>query len=302
MPARPPSLRAIAAFEAAARHQSFSKAAEELNLTHGAISHAIKGLEERLGNRLFERRARGVALTEEGRILAGKVRLSVALLGEAFETRPQFRRSHLTFSVLPNFASRFLMERIGKFRAAHPDVSLSLRITQRLADIGDGEVDLALRYGPGQWAGTNSFKLADERMFAVASPGHPAVRLKHPRELPIEQLIHHPEFSWKPWFVAAGLEWPEIRMPLSIDESSMLLDAAAAGAGVALARSLLAEPDIRSGRLVRLFDVEIAAPYSYWLVWSPTSQKQDAIGKFRTWLERELHSAGLNGAVDPHAT
>src|SRR5688572_7861780 len=112
MASRPPSLRAIAAFEAAARHQSFSRAAEELNLTHGAISHAIKGLEERLGTRLFERRARGVALTDAGRELSEKVRLSVGLLGEAFEARPWIERSDLVVSVLPNFAQRFVVPRI----------------------------------------------------------------------------------------------------------------------------------------------------------------------------------------------
>src|SRR5688572_1551876 len=280
MPVRPPSLRAVAAFEAAARHQSFSKAAEELNLTHGAISHAIKGLESRLGSTLFERRARGVVLTEAGRILAGKVRLSVALLAEAFDAPSRPQRSHLTLSVLPNLAARFLIPRIGSFRTAHPDVTISLRVTQRLANIGDGEVDAALRYGPGQWSGANAHKLAEERMFAVAAPNHPAAKLKHPRELPVDQLIEHPEFSWKPWFAAAGLEWPDRKMPLAIDESGMLLDAAASGAGIALARSLLAEPDIRSGRLVRLFDIEIAGPFSYWLVWSPVSHKQDAIAKF----------------------
>lgn len=294
MAVRPPSLRAIAAFEAAARHQSFSKAAQELNLTHGAISHAVKGLEERLGSRLFERRARGVALTEAGRVLAGKVRLSVALLGEAFEVRPQLQRSHLAISALPHFASRFLIPRLGSFRDAHPEISLRLTLTERLANIGDGEVDLALRYGPGQWTGTNAFKLADERLFPVATPSHPATRLKHPRELPIDQLIEHPEFSWKPWFAAAGLDWPEVRMALSIDESSILLDAAAAGAGVALGRSLLVQPDLRSGRLVRLFDVEIAAPYSYWLVWSPTSQKEETIGKFRDWLAAEIRTECLS--------
>ena len=295
MSIRPPSLRAIAAFEAAARHQSFSKAAEELNLTHGAISHAIKGLEGRIGSRLFERRARGVALTEAGRVLAGKVRLSVALLGEAFDTRPRLQRSHLTISVLPNFASRFLMPRIGGFRVAHPDLTLSLRVTQRLANIGDGEVDAAIRYGPGQWTGTSGFRLANETLFAAAAPGHAATRLEHPRELPVDWLIEHPEFSWKPWFAAAGLDWPETRLPLAIDESAMLLDAAAAGAGVVLARSLLAEPDLRAGRLVRLFDVEISAPYAYWLVWSPVSQKTEAIGRFREWLVTELEADGWSG-------
>jgi LysR family glycine cleavage system transcriptional activator len=296
MASRPPSLRAIAAFEAAARHQSFSRAAEELNLTHGAISHAIKGLEDRLGSRLFDRRARGVVLTDAGRELSGKVRLSVGLLGEAFEARPWIERSDLIVSVLPNFAQRFVIPRVPRIRAAHPDIRLKFRINERLAGVAEGEVDVALRYGPGRWTGTNASKLADERMFAVTSPAHPAARLKHPRELAFDQLIEHPDFSWKPWFTAAGLPWPDIRIPLAIDESAMLLDAAAAGAGVALARSLLVEPDLRSGRLIRLFDVEIPSPYSYWFVWNPISEKQDAIGRFRDWISGEIEEAKRAGA------
>jgi len=288
MPGRPPSLRAIAAFEAAARHQSFSKAAEELNLTHGAISHAIKGLEQRLGQQLFERSARGVLLSEPGRILASKVRLSVGLLSEAFEARPWLRRSHLVISVLPAFASRILIPRLPLFRAAYPQITLDLRMTQRLADIARGDADAAIRYGPGRWAGLNAFKLAEEKLFPVVSPLYAAPLPRHPADLRDEDMIGHPELPWRPWLAAAGLDRPEPDMPLVIDDAAMLLDAAAAGAGVVLARSVLAAPDLQGGRLVRLFDTEIAALYAYWLVSNPVSEKQEAIACFRDWLGSEL--------------
>jgi LysR family glycine cleavage system transcriptional activator len=288
MPGRPPSLRAVAAFEAAARHQSFSRAAEELNLTHGAVSHAIRGLEERLGSRLFERRARGVNLTEAGRVLALKVRLSVGLLSEAFEARPWLQRSHLVVSVLPAFASRVLIPLVPLFRATYPEITLDLRMTQALVDVAAGDADLAIRYGPGRWPGMSAFKLADELIFPVVSPMYPGTHPAEPNDMKSEDLIGHPELPWRPWFAAAGLDWVEPRMPLHIDDSAMLLDAAAAGAGIALARSVLAAPDLRAGRLVRLFETSIDAGYSYWLAWNPVSEKQEAISRFRDWLVEQL--------------
>jgi LysR family glycine cleavage system transcriptional activator len=298
MPGRPPSLRAVAAFEAAARHQSFSKAADELNLTHGAISHSIRGLEERLGSRLFERRARGVVLTEAGRALALKVRLSVGLLSEAFEARPWLQRSHLVVSVLPAFAARVLVPLVALFRAAHPEITLDLRMTQRLADLTAGDADVAIRYGPGRWPGVSSFKLADEQIFPVASPLYGSALPAAPEALCVEDLIGHGELPWRPWFAAAGLDRPEPDMRLRIDDSAMLLDAAAAGAGIALGRSVLAASDLRAGRLVRLFETEITAGYAYWLVWNPVSEKQEAIGRFRDWLVAQLQET-TRGAHRP---
>jgi len=295
MPGRPPSLRAIAAFEAAARHQSFTRAAQELNLTHGAISHAIRGLEERLGDRLFERRARGVVLTETGRILAGTVRLSVEMLSEAFEPRPWLQRSHLRISLLAPFAARILVPRLAAFRAAHPDITLELRMTDTLADIGAGKTDIGVRYGPGRWAGLNAFRVADEELFPVVSPHWSRPLPQSPAEMRDEELIRHPDFPWKLWFAAAGVHRPEPNAPLTIDDSALLLEAAADGHGIALARSRLVEADLRSGRLVRLFETAMAAPYAYWMVWDPVSEKLEAIGRFRDWLAGLMGNAGQSG-------
>ena len=288
MPGRPPSLRAISAFEAAARHQSFSKAAAELNLTHSAVSHAIRGLEERLGIPLFERGGRGVVLTEAGLVLAGRVRLGIGLLSDAFEARPWLERSKLVLSVLPAFASQWLVPRLPRFRALHPEIELVFQANWGLAALDQGEADLALRYGPGHWARLTASKLLGEKVFPVVSPDYPRPRPATPADLLDHELILHPVQLWGPWLAAAGRDPREPRSGLAIDDSLLILDAAAAGLGIALARSVLAAPLLDSGRLERLFDIEVEAAYAYWIVWNPSSPKLAAIEAFRRWIEAEL--------------
>jgi len=288
MPVRPPSLRAICAFEAAARHQSFSKAAVELNLTHGAVSHSIRGLEDRLGTCLFERGARGVILTEDGRVLAGRVRLSLGLLNDAFEARPRVERSKLVLSTLPAFASQILVPRLRTFRKRHPHIELEIKATWGLAPLNDGEADIGLRYGPGSWAGLNAAKLADETIFPVVSPAYPGAVPADPSELHAHELIVQRELPWGPWSSAAGLDMREPGSSLAIDDSLLVLEAAEAGLGIALARSVLVAPFLRAGRLRRLFDIEVASAYSYWMVWNPASPKMASIEAFRLWIEAEL--------------
>lgn len=294
MPGRPPSLRAIAAFEAAARHQSFAKAADELNLTHGAISHAIRSLEDRLGSELFDRQGRGVALTEPGRVLAGRVRLGIGLLSDAFETKPWVERSKLVVSVLPGFATRFLIPRLDRFRKRHPQIELDIRANWSLAPVGEREIDVGLRYGPGGWAGLSAVKLMEETIFPVVSPDYPRSLPGTPGELLRHDLISHPELSWRVWFAAAGIETPEPRSAITVDDSVLMLDLVSRGVGIALGRSLISLADIESGRLQRLFDVEVKADYSYWMVWNPVSPKLANIELFRAWLTDELADyAGL---------
>lgn len=300
MPGRPPSLRAIAAFEAAARHQSFAKAADELNLTHGAISHAIRSLEDRLGSDLFDRQGRGVSLTEPGRVLAGRVRLGIGLLSDAFETKPWVERSKLVISVLPGFATRVLVPRLDRFRKRHPQIELEIRANWSLAPVGEREIDIGLRYGPGGWAGLSAVKLTDEVIFPVVSPGYRRPLPATPADLLEHDLISHPELSWRVWLAAAGLDAPEPRSSLVIDDSVMMLNLVSQGAGIALGRSLLSQCEIDDGRLQRLFDVEVKADYSYWVVWNPVSPKLANIELFRAWLTEELadFTAGLSLAAN----
>jgi LysR family transcriptional regulator, glycine cleavage system transcriptional activator len=288
MPTRPPSLRAIAAFEAAARHQSFAKAAQELNLSHGAVSHAIRGLEDRLATQLFIRQGRGVALSEPGRVFAGRVRLSLGLLSQAFDTMPWVNRSKLVVTLHPAFAGRILAPRIAGFQAAQPGIDLELRASGMLEPVGEGEIDVGIRYGPGGWSGLSSARLFDETWFPVISPAYPAPPPRTPKELLEHPLLGHPEIPWRPWFAAAGLDHDEPRAVITTDESGLLLDLAASGVGIGLVRSVLAAPDIAAGRLLKLFEIEVPANYGYWLVWNPASPKLAAIEAFYGWLAQAI--------------
>ena len=282
MPVRPPSLRSIAAFEAAARHQSFTRAAAELNLTTGAVSHAIKALETRLDRQLFERSGRAVALTSEGRSLAARVRLSLALLGEAFDVSPWLRRDRLVVSTLPAVADRMLLSRLGDLHQTLPEVVLDVRCSAALADLD--EVDVAIRFGPGGWSALQSRHLADERLFPVASPNYRGGAL--PADvggLRDCQLIHHPESNWPLWLDPLGLAVADFPSWLAIDDSALVIEAAAAGHGVALARGRLAAADLERGRLVRLFEHEVPAEYAYWAVWSGSSPRRALIERFVDW-------------------
>jgi LysR family glycine cleavage system transcriptional activator len=280
MPVRPPSLRSIAAFEAAARHASFTRAAAELNLTPGAISHAIKALEQRLDQQLFTRFGRTVALTEEGLTLAARVRLSIGLLADAFDTAPWRARDRLVVSTLASIAQRILLPALDQLRDGCPGVMLDLRCSSALADF-DREIDLAIRFGPGGWRGLQSRFLGDEILFPVVSPEYRSgVRPADQAELAAHVLIHHPESSWRLWLDPAEPDPSRSGNALYIDDSVVALEAAAAGHGIALARGRLVASDLRSGRLVRLFDRSVPAEYGYWAVWSGSSPKQPAITAF----------------------
>ena len=286
MPSRPPSLRAIAAFEAAARHQSFSKAAAELNLTQGAVSHAISSLERRLNVELFVRAGRQIFLTEAGRTFAGRVRLGLSLIGDAFETSPWLDRKTLRISALPAFARRIMTPLLPSLRQRFPDVAIHLASSWNLEQIGT-DYDIGLRYGPGRWSGLSAAKIADETLIVVASPAYEA-KPATPADLLQHDLIGHPEFPWSLWFEAAGVVTKEPATRLSLTDSDMLVGAAVSGAGIALVRSCLAEEELRSGALVRLFPVEAPAPYAYWMVWNPTTPKAAMIEDFRKWLAAKL--------------
>lgn len=281
MAVRVPSLRAVAAFEAAARHQSFSKAAEELNLSQSAISHAIRSLEVRLGQTLFERSSSSVELTESGQVFASRIRLSMSLLADAFDVTPRIAKSRLTISALPAFAELVLGARLQNFLDLHPDLIIELRSTPRLADLGQEGVDLAIRYGPGGWANLTSRQIATEDLFAVSAPSYRGGALPvSPKDLASCDVIHHSHFPWSVWLEAAGCEDLALEKRLVIDDSALNLAWAEAGYGVALARGLLVQPYLKSGRLVRLFDVAVPSRYTYHCVWNPTSPRRALIERF----------------------
>ena len=221
-------------------------------------------------------------MTLEGQSLAARIRLSLALLGDAFDVSPWLRRDRLIVSALPSIAEKILLPALDALSEALPGVALELRCISTLADLD--EVDVAVRFGPGGWSALQSRHLADERLFPVASPLYRGGDLPRTvEELAECRLIHHPESHWRLWLDPAGLRADELPSMLSIDDSALVLQAAAAGQGIALARGRLAAADLAAGRLVRLFDRDVAAEYAYWAVWNGSSARRRLIETFCDW-------------------
>lgn len=286
MAIRPPSLRAIAAFEAAARLGSFAKAAEELNLSQSAVSHAVRTLEERLGEILFDRSRSAVVLTQAGATLASRVRLSLSLLNEAFETISEPQRMRLVVSVLGSVAEKLIIPRLPAFFALHPDIEIELHASRRLADLKNHEADVAVRFGQGQWPGLTGVELAKDKVFPVAAPDY--LNEVMGGDLSKCQTIVHPAISWRLWHDAAGLPNEIPSGQLITDDALLMIKAAIAGCGVALVNETLVRDDIEARRLVKVMQTEIEDDYSHWAVWDSTSAKVPLIKPFVDWLVTEF--------------
>lgn len=288
---RLPPLASLQAFEAAVRHRSYTRAAEELHLTHGAISHHIATLESRLGVKLFVREKNRMQPTEQGQMLVVKVRQALGLLERGFAPPHGEQRHRLTLSVLPTYASRWLVPRLVDFQAALPDIDLTLDVRMGPADLASREADCAVRFGPGGWGDVQQEWLCGDEQFPVCAPGFRGGLLpRQPEELADCPLLGNPWLPWEPWLHAAGLDFPEPAQSLIFTDSVVLLDAAAAGLGIALARGVLVEGDLRSGRLLRLFDVSVRDPYGYLFVWRADHPQLDTILRVRDWLREQSKS------------
>lgn len=285
---RLPPFFALRALEAAARHRSYSGAAKELSVTHGAVSQQIRRLEAELGARLFERRGNAMAPTPDAQRLASEVSRGLGVLKNAVaDFAAAAERDPLIVSLDPQFASRWLPQRLPRMLADLADINLELRVEERLANFTTDGVDAALRYGAGRWPGTETTHLFSETLLPVCSPDflarHP---LSQPADLLTAPLLHHGHRPWSLWFRAFDLEPPPPQGML-FEDSVMLLEAAAQGLGVALARSRLIEQDLRTGRLVRLFDAGVASDLGFWIVWRGDSRKLHRVNVLREWLLAE---------------
>ncbi len=288
MPVRPPSLRAIAAFEAAARHQSFSRAADELNLTRSAISHAIRTLEDRLGVELFLRVGPSVVLTEPGRTFAGRLRLSLEMISQAFELSAPARPTALRVGAPADLMRRVLAVGLASLRTSNPDVDLELRTQSGVSDLLGGSVDVVLAQGASAPSGLQARLLAREALVPVAAPGvfvRPPVR---PEDVAAAPLIHCHARPWRIWFEAARLETPPPGEAMKVDDLACAIELARAGVGVCLAPRLLVQEDLRQRRLMRVSDVEAYLPDGYWALWSPASAKAELIEAFADGVCRAL--------------
>lgn len=289
MSVRPPSLRAIAAFEAAARTGSFARAAEELNLTPGAVSHAIRGLEQRLAQLLFGREGRAVRLTLAGQEFAARIRMGLALLLDAFDTDPAATRDALTISTTPSIARKLLVPRLARIEEAFQGLRIDLKVTDALEDFATGRVDLAIRFGPGEWTGLKSRILARETLTPMCSPAYrDAMRLSAQADLKRCKLIRHPASSWRLWLGPLGLEEADYSSSLLIDDAATVLDAAMLGRGVALGRMMLAAEDVAAGRLVCPLPGQVEAEYVYASAWLPNAPRRSLIERFTDWFAQDL--------------
>ena len=282
---RLPPFAALRLFEAAARHPNFSAAAAELHVTPGAISRQVAELEDRLGVALFVRGARRAQLTPVGAQFAERVRVAFGLLHEAVRGVERSDERRVVVTLLPSFASRWLLPRLPAFAEAHPGIDVDLRPSREIVDLASGEIDLAIRYGRGRWAGTAVQRLLGERLFPVCAP-----ELAHryrPRTLDdvlAMPLIHDLDFPWSRLLGHRGLPVPRRLPGIRVDDSSIAMQAAERGQGVLLARSVLVADAIASGRLVRLLRISAPCERAYYLAWARDRPLAPASAAFRRWL------------------
>ena len=294
MARRLPPLNALRAFEAAARHLSFTRAAGELHVTQAAVSHQVKALEEHLGRKLFRRLNRALLLTDDGQAYLPSISRAFTLLNDATnDLLTKQAPGPLTVSALPSFAARWLVPRLGRFRHIRPDIDLRIDPSAELSDFAGGDVDVGIRYGRGKYPGMRADWLMTEDIFPVCSPAllegpHP---LRDPRDLQHQVLLHDDGHGdWRTWLLAAGVDRVDpARGPIFTD-SSMLIQAAMAAQGVALARGVLAADELAAGRLVRPFTLSLSTEYAYYLVCPVNTAEQPKIAAFRDWLLYEARS------------
>jgi LysR family transcriptional regulator of beta-lactamase len=286
------SLNALRAFEASARHLSFTRAADELCVTQAAISHLVKGLEERLGVALFRRSNRGLKLTDEGVALAPTLFESFGAIDRLLERfEAGGLREVLTVSAVGTFVVGALLERLPAFRTGHPRVDLRVLTNNNKVDILAEGLDYAIRFGDGAWHGSEAELICDAPLSPLCSPLL-AQRLTAPDDLLALPLLrsYRPQ-DWLIWFRAAGIEPGQLRGPL-FDSSLVMVLAAMRGEGVALAPHGLFRREIESGQLVRPFAVEVSTG-SYWLTRLKSRMPTPAMLAFRIWLLDEFEGKAL---------
>ena len=290
MPRRLPPLNALKAFEAAARHESFTRAAEELCVTQGAVSRHVKALEEELGIKLFNRERHGLGITAAGTDYLVVIREAFDRIAMGTERLVQRQHSGvLTLSTSPDFAAKWLVNRLGRFADAHPEIDLRVSATMHHVDFAQEDVDLAVRHGDGNWVGLHVERLSQEELFPVCSPKILAGRrIAKPSDLlkfPLLRLDTDKE--WAKWFDAAGVPNADVSRGLVLNRVSMLIDAAVDGQGIALARTTLAAWDLLNGRLVRMFSAALPLSKTYWIVSPKATSMLPKIKRAREWLRTE---------------
>ncbi len=301
MSRRLPPLNALRAFEAAARHLSFTRAAEELNVTQAAVSHQVKALEQRLGIKFFTRRGRTLILTAEAQRYLPAVRDAFDRLSTATnQLLAPNSGSTLTVSLIASFAAQWLVPRIARFRDLHPTIDVRLHAVDELIDFSRDDVDVAIRYGRGVWSGLRIDKLLDEKIFPVCSPalltGPKA--LKELGDLRHHELLHEGgvRIDWRTWLAAAGVPQVDSSRGTVFSHGYMVVQAAVNGQGVAMARTSLVNAELADGRLVVPFDMALPSEHAHYVVCPTATAEQPKIVAFRDWLFAEVAAEKIAGS------
>ncbi|GAA3714590.1 transcriptional regulator GcvA [Oceanisphaera sediminis] len=303
MSRRLPPLNALKAFEAAARNLSFTRAAEELFVTQAAISHQIKGLEEYLGIKLFRRRNRSLLLSEEGQSYFLDIKDIFSGISDATERLlARSAKGALTVSLQPSFAIQWLVPRLVRFSEVHPDIDVRIKAV----DLDEGsltdDVDVAIYYGRDNWPGLRADKLHAEYLIPVCSPMllMGTKPLKTPEDLMRHTLLHDTSRrDWKAWFKQLDIQAANVNQGPIFSHSSMVIQAAIHGQGVALGHSVLTQPEIDAGRLVCPFEHVLMSKNAYYLVCHESQAALGKIAAFREWMlalvVKEEQQKALNG-------
>jgi LysR family glycine cleavage system transcriptional activator len=307
MSRRLPPLNSLRAFEVAARHLSFKHAADELHVTPAAVSHQIRALEEYCGTPLFRRMTRALRLTEAGQTALPLLRDGFdKLVAAAAAMEAKGRVGILTVSVAPSFGAKWLVPRLDRFRAVHPEFDVRVDATDALTNFASDGVDVALRYGRGTYRNLRAECLMGEVAFPVCSPRllENGPRLAKPEDLRLHTLVHvqwkmedDAAPNWRMWLRAAGVEGVDAERGPRFSADSMAVDAAIEGQGVALAGAALVDGDLKAGRLVRPFPPSVcqATAFSYYLVYPEAKAGDPKVAAFREWVLAEAkHGESLN--------
>ena len=294
MQRRLPPLNALKAFEAAARHLSFTRAADELFVTQAAVSHQIKALEDFLSLKLFIRRNRTLLLTEEGQAYFLELKDIFKNLQDATERLlARGSKGAITVATPPSFASQWLVPRISQFSQLFPDIDVRLKAIDFDEGFLTDDIDVAIYYGRGTWRNLHADKLHTEYLLPVCSPLllNRSKPLLEPTDLQYHNLLHDgSRRAWKAWFTTQGFKHFNVNQGPIFSHSSMVLQAAIHGQGVALAHNVLARPDINSGRLIVPFNHVLISKDAYYLVCRESQTELGKITAFRQWMTQMVEA------------
>jgi len=307
MQIRLPPLNALRAFEASARHRSFTRAAEELSVTPAAISHQIKGLEDILGARLFRRSKGTLMLTEEGQRLLPGVRKGFAAFNEAMENFALYHQTGpLNVALTPSFAAKWLIPRLEHFNARYPEIDIRITTTMELIDYEREGVDIGVRFGQGGYSDLVVELLLASEVTPVCSPQllKGSKPLEKPEDIAHFTLLHddspllddtHP--NWAMWLRAAEVTNVDPSHGMRFDSGSACINAAIEGVGIALARTALIDSDLAAGRLVKLFELSLPSDFGYYVAYPRRSEKLPKVMAFRDWLFEEVAAQTAKNAA-----